>query len=114
MTACTDGCTCRHCGGAWNAHVEEQDFFSLRDDLDAITVENEAKRLALKNVMRLALELKRGRRDPREAADHLLRFCREGGVEPTILRVEAEPLNHAPSCAAHDGAVCTCAKRGAP
>lgn len=48
--------------------------------------------LALRNILMLALKLRsKAKRDMKaeqvsEFAEHFIRFCREGGVEPSILR----------------------------
>lgn len=63
-----------------------------------ITGERDKLVIALRNVLALATRLKRGTKPDRnilglvsthevsENCDHLIRFCREAGVEPTILR----------------------------
>lgn len=54
---------------------------------DAVAAERDRLRLALENVRQLASRMQR--RDPgSEDAGHLLRFCAEVGVVPSILRSE--------------------------
>src|SRR5574342_305855 len=47
---------------------------------------DDPKELALRNIMRFALEIKNGKYSNEEIYEHLLRFCKQGGVEPNILR----------------------------
>jgi hypothetical protein len=54
-------------------------------EYEALREEIKAKTLALRNVLMLARRLKRGKKID-DAMDHMIRFCREAGVEPTILR----------------------------
>lgn len=64
--------------GEANARISQLLF---RQEKDA---ENSPATLALRNVLRLCLT--RRYEIPTEVREHLVRFCAEGGVKPTILR----------------------------
>ena len=74
-------------GGRYAWQVVED----LKHDAGALpymTDEVKRLRLALRNVMRLALRMKRKLPEMTEYADHLLRFCASAGVAPSVLRGE--------------------------
>ncbi len=48
--------------------------------------DDKAKTLALRNVLMLARREKRRPGSTPDAMDHMIRFCREAGVVPTVLR----------------------------
>lgn len=79
----------------WTAHEDDVDHSGgilwtasecLRQ-IEGLEDEVKKKRQALRNVLMLAQRMsRRGVED----ADHLIRFCAEGGVEPSVLRGEVD------------------------
>lgn len=63
------------------------------DAFATLAVERDRMLLSLQNVMMLAQRMRR--RDVPDAAEHLLRFCREAGAEPSILRDASDAEVHA-------------------
>ena len=81
---------------AFNLAQREGDALTAREcesmrtawqEWDAATAAPSPSELALRNVMLLAQKMKR--KHP-ELAGHLLRFCSDAGVRPTILRGESK------------------------
>lgn len=60
----------------------------LRGIVSKQEIGNRALRLSLRNVLTLTRKLRKAKSLDRTSADHLIRFCAEAGVTPSILRAE--------------------------
>lgn len=73
--------------------TREEAVTSLASAIDMTLQTYEAllkeRSVALRNVMRLALHVQNGAYTRDFIAKHLLRFCKQGGIEPSILRSKA-------------------------
>jgi hypothetical protein len=72
------------------AVYDTPDWPELQEGYFAVLLEEDAEKQhnALRNCLLLAM--RKAHRDPSSDWEHIIRFCKEGGVEPSPLRAEKE------------------------
>lgn len=70
---------------------DEAGVTGLANQRNAALERAERAELQLRNVLALATRIKRRGHGAPTDADHLIRFCREAGIEPQILRAPSSP-----------------------